>query len=70
MKSIDRVAREYGIDFGPDPDTDGGLVSCEAIPVATAREIKAALAGSDVQVSWARDNDDPSQAWLYVATAR
>jgi len=66
-RAIDRVARDYDIDFGPDPDTRDGRVSRSAVLVTTAREIEAALADTDVQVSWAPDNDDPSLAWLYVA---
>lgn len=39
--------------------------SCESVPVDVARAYVAAAEAAGRECSWAPDNDDPAQAWIY-----
>ena len=52
-----------------DPNTAGGLVTEQALPIAEARELVAAYEARGLVSSWAPDHDDRSRAWVYVVPA-
>ncbi|MDX1487092.1 MAG: hypothetical protein R3268_02750 [Acidiferrobacterales bacterium] len=62
-----REAEELVSRMVHDPDTDGGYVSDESMPVDTARGLERELSTLGYEASWAPDNEDNETAWLYVA---
>lgn len=56
------VAAEHGIRF---EGTGSDRSSRESVPVAVARAYVAAAEAAGRECSWAPDNDDPTQAWIY-----
>ena len=68
VQRIADILRGIGITllFGADPDSYG-VVAKTTITTAAAKQAVQALSGEGLTASWAPDNEDHSQAWLYVS---
>jgi hypothetical protein len=60
------ILRGIGITLRFTPDSYG-VVATTTITTADAKRAVEALSGEALTASWAPDNEDHSQAWLYVS---
>lgn len=57
------------LNWGVDPDTHHGLVALSTVPTTVATAVCHDLSQSGVEASWAPDEQDASQAWLYAVVS-